>query len=217
VKVCDYSFRELDRKWVGIENKKYCKKIAKKMKIKGLIAPIFGYFYIDKEYGLSLRIVGNIEKDGRNKLYLDEVLLFDNDLVIDYEFVSKFDIEILDDEVVSMIEGSSVLENKLDINYKNINNFLNTRDWIDIDPFRNDVFPDDVQVLLINKGDNPDELLWARIEGIMDVKPDVLICRLLSESYYNEEYLEDVMVGVKYFKDEESLKIVGLLKKREKK
>ena len=32
----------------------------------------------------------------------------------------------------------------------------------------------------------------------------------------NEEYSEDVMVGVKFFSDDESLKIVGLLKRREK-
>ena len=81
----------------------------------------------------------------------------------------------MDEEVVKVIEGSYVLENKLDIHYKNVNNFLDTRDIRDLDPFRNEQFPDDVQVLLVNKGDNPDEMLWVRIEGIMDVKPDVLI------------------------------------------
>lgn len=216
MRVCDYSFRDLDKRWVGIESKKYCKKIGKKLRLKGLLCPVFGYFYIDKEYGLSLRIVGNIEKDGRNKLYLDEELLFDNDLVLDYDFISKFEIELLDEEVVKVIEGSYVLENKLDIHYKNVNNFLDTRDLRDLDPFRNEQFPDDIQALLVNKGDNPDELLWVRIEGIMDVKPDVLICKLLGASYYNDEYTEDVMVGVKYFKDEETLKIVGMLKRREK-
>lgn len=216
MKVCEFSFRELDRKWVGIENKKFCKKIAKKIKMRKLVCPIFGYFYIDKECGLLLRVLGNIEKDGRNKLYLDNELIFDEEKVVDYEFVSKFEIELLDDEVVKCIEGSTVIENKLDVHYKDINNFLDTRNMEELDPFRNDVFVDDVQVLLKNKGDNPDELLWARIEGIMDVKPDVLICKLLSSSYYNEEYSEDVMVGIKYFADDESLKIVGLLKRREK-
>jgi hypothetical protein len=216
MRVSDYSFRELDKRWVGIENKKFCKKIGKKLGLKNLARPVFGCFYIDKEYGLSLRIVGNIERDGRNKLYLDEELLFDNDLVLDYDFISKFEIELLDEDIVKVIEGSYVLENKLDIHYKNVNNFLETRKWMDLDNFRNEQFPDDIQVLLVNKGDNPDELLWARVEGIMDVKPDVLICKLLGASYYNDEYVEDVMVGVKYFKDDDNLKIVGLLKKREK-
>lgn len=217
MKVCDFSFRELDRKWVGIENKKFCKKIAKKIKMKKLKCPIFGCFYIDKEYGLSLRVVGNIEKDGRNKLYLNEDLLIDNELVVDYEFISKFDIELLDEDVVDVLDGSNVLKNKLDEHYKNINNFLDTRKREELDPFRNEQFPDDVQVLLINKGDDPDELLWVRIEGIMDVKPDVLICKLLSASYYNEDYVEGMMVGVKYFEEDESLRIVGMLKRREKK
>lgn len=216
MKVCEFSFRELDRKWVGIENKKFCKKIAKKIKMRKLVCPIFGYFYIDKECGLLLRVLGNIEKDGRNKLYLDNELIFDEEKVVDYEFVSKFEVELLDDEVVKCIEGSTVIENKLDVHYKNINNFLDTRNMEELDSFRNDVFVDDVQVLLRNKGEDPDELLWARIEGIMDVKPDVLICKLLSSSYYNEEYSEDVMVGIKYFAEDESLKIVGLLKRREK-
>lgn len=216
MKVCEFSFRELDRKWIGIESKKFCKKLAKKIKMRKLARPIFGYFYIDKENGLLLRVLGNIEKDGRNKLYLDNDFIFDNEIVVDYEFVSKFEIEILDEEVVKYIEGSTVIENKLDIHYKNINNFLDTRKMKELDPFRNDAFVDDVQVLLKNKGDAPDELLWARIEGIMDVKPDVLICKLLSGSYYNEEYVEEMMVGVKYFAEEETLKIVGMLKRREK-
>ena len=55
MKVCDFSFRDLDRRWIGIENKKFCKKLAKKIKMRKLLRPIFGYFYIDKEYGISLR------------------------------------------------------------------------------------------------------------------------------------------------------------------
>ena len=114
MKVCEFSFRELDRKWIGIESKKFCKKIAKKIKMRKLVCPIFGYFYIDKENGLSLRVLGNIEKDGRNKLYLDNDLIFDEEKVVDYEFVSKFEIELLDEDVVKCIEGSTVIENKLD-------------------------------------------------------------------------------------------------------
>lgn len=214
MKVCEYSFRELDKRWVGIESKKECKKIMKKLKLKKLQSPIFGYFYIDKEFGVVLRIVGNIEKDGRNKLYLDERLLFDNKLILEYDFIEKFEIKILDENISKVLEGSSVLENKLDIHYKNVNNFLDTRKLTELDPFRNIQFPDDVQALLVNKDDNPNELIWCRIEGIMDVKPDVLICKLLGSSYYNDDYYENAMVGIKYFVDEDKLKIVGLLKKR---
>ena len=110
MKGCEFSFRELDRKWIGIENKKFCKKIAKKIKMRKLVCPIFGYFYIDKENGLLLRVLGNIEKDGRNKLYLDNDLIFDEEKVVDYEFVSKFEIELLDEDVVKCIEGSTVIE-----------------------------------------------------------------------------------------------------------
>ena len=216
MKVYDYSFRELDRKWAGIVSEKACKKIAKKIKKKYLQSPIFGYFYIDKENGLSFRVVGNIERDGRNKLYLDDEFILNNEIDLDYEFISKYDIEILSDKVVNNLDGANILENKLDINYKNVNDFLETRKMEELDPFRNEQFPDDIQVLLNNKNDDPDELLWARIEGIMDVKPDVLICRLLTASYYNKDYELDAMIGVKFFKEEEQLRIVGTLKRREK-
>ena len=217
MKVSDLSFRDLDRKWVAFENKKACRKIAKKIKAKKLQAPIFGYFYIDKENGLSLRVVGNIERDGRNKLYLDEDYILNKEAIVDYDFVMDKDVKILSDKVVANLDGASLLESKIDVNYKDINNFLETRNKEELDAFRNEQFPDDVQVLLVNEDDVPDELLWARIEGIMDIKPDVLICRLLTSAYHNEEYQEDVMVGVKYFEEDEQLRIVGLLKRRAKK
>ena len=75
MKITEAKIHEIDRKWVGIENKKTIKKIGKKFKYKGFISPLFGYIYVDKEYGLSLRIVGNIERDGKNKLYINEDFL----------------------------------------------------------------------------------------------------------------------------------------------
>ena len=39
MKISEINFRDVDHKWIGIENKKNCKKIAKKLKIKELIAP----------------------------------------------------------------------------------------------------------------------------------------------------------------------------------
>jgi len=216
MKVCEYSFRDLDREWVGIDDKKICKKIGRKIKMRKLQIPIFGYFYIDKEDGLSLRIVGNIEKDGRNKLYLDENMILNKELVLNYPFLEKVNVTILNDDVVKNMDGANLLENKIDSNYKDINNFLMTRDNRDIDKFRNDVHPDDVQVLLINHKDVSDELLWARIEGIMDTRKDVFICKLITPSYYNSDYQSGTMIGVKYFVDEDRLKVVGLLKKREK-
>ncbi len=211
------TFRELDQRWVAIENKRMVKKLAKKLKHKEWIPPLFGYFYIDREEGLSLRVMGNVEKDGYNKLYLSDYFR-ENEIVVSVEVIEKFNVEFIDSDVVNKINGTKEIEEDLAFNYESELNLLKTREIEEIDPFRNETFPDDVQVLLESNDDDPDELLWARIEGIM--KKDVLICHLLTESYYNEQYKEDTMVGVRYFEEskdeEECLKIVGLIKRKEK-
>ena len=46
MRVSDYSFRELDKRWVGIEGKKYCKKIGKKLRIKNLARPVLLWIFL---------------------------------------------------------------------------------------------------------------------------------------------------------------------------
>lgn len=209
-------FRDFDRKWVGIENKKSCKKIAKKLKRKRLISPIFGYLFIDKEEGISLRVVGNFERDNKNKVYIDEDYLED-DLIIDYEFMQqiKLEVELLDDNIVKHIEGANIISNKIDSEYKNINNFLSTREYKYLDKFRDERYPDDIEAILENKEQEVDEFLYVTIEGIMDKRPDLLIAKLNDSSEYNKDYTEGDYVAIKYYEDEDKVKIYGHLKRRE--
>ena len=209
-------FRDFDRRWVGIENKKICKKIAKKLKRKHLISPIFGYIFIDKENGISLRIVGNFERDYKYRIFIDEDYLED-DLVIDYDFMQKIklDVEIIDENVIENVEGTNIISNKIDSEYKNINNFLSTRDYKYLDKFRDERYPDDIEAVLENKEQEVDEYLYVTIEGIMDKRPDLLIAKLDDSSEYNENYKEGDYVAVKYYEDEDIVKIYGQLKRRE--
>lgn len=216
MKINGVLFRDFDRRWVGIENKKNCKKIAKKLKRKKLISPIFGYFFIDKDNGISLKIVGNFEKDNKNKIYINEDYLED-ELVIDYEFMQKInlDVELIDEEIIKHIEGANIISNKIDSEYRNINNFLETRNFKYLDKFRDERYPDDVETILENKEQEIDEYLYVTIEGIMDKRPDLLIARLNDSSEYNKDYIEGDYVAVKYYEDEDKLKIYGHLKRRE--
>ncbi len=214
MKISEINFRDVDHKWIGIENKKNCKKIAKMLKNKELIAPIFGYFYIDEDYGITLKVVGNIEVDGHKKLYINALFL-DEDYIIDYDFMNKIklEFEILDDiDISSNIEGAHIIENKLQ--YKNINNILETRSNNVLDKFRDDKYPDDIEVELEHKEDEIVEHLWVTIEGIMDTRPDLMICKLNNSSEYDDSFKEGEYVAVKYYEDDDAVRIYGHLKKR---
>ncbi|MBR4261743.1 MAG: hypothetical protein IKQ35_00070 [Bacilli bacterium] len=216
MKVNGELFRDFDRRWVGIENRKSCKKIAKKLKRKELISPIFGYLFIDKEEGISLRIVGNFERDYKYRIFINEDFLED-DLIIDYEFMKKIklDVEIIDEEIIKNVEGTNIISNKIDSEYKNINNFLSTREFVYLDKFRDERYPDDIEAVLENKEQEVDEYLYVTIEGIMDKRPDLLIAKLDDSSEYNEDYKEGDYVAIKYYEDEDLVKIYGHLKRRE--
>lgn len=217
MKITEAKIHEIDRKWVGIENKKTIKKIGKKFKYKGFISPLFGYIYVDKEYGLSLRIVGNIERDGKNKLYINEDFLND-ELDMSYELMTKLDLDItiLSEDVVNHIEGSKIVENKLEDNYKNINNFLSTRELEYLDPFRDKKYPDDIEIIYTDKETEETENLWVTIEGIHDRYPELLICRLDDNSNLKPNLVEGDYVAVKYDEETDTCIFVSELKRREK-
>lgn len=216
MKVDGHLFREFDRKWVGIENKKSCRKIAKKLKRKDLISPIFGYIYIDKELGISLRIVGNFERDYKYRIFVNEDYLED-DLVIDYDFMQKIklDVTIIEDSIIKNVEGANIISNKIDSEYKNVNNFLETRNYKYLDEFRDERYPDDVEAILENKEQEVDEFLYVTIEGIMEQRPELLIAKLDDGSQYNEEYKAGDYVAIKYCEEDNKVIIYGHLKRRE--
>ena len=124
-------------------------------------------------------------------------------------------VELIDEEIIKHIEGANIISNKIDSEYRNINNFLETRNFKYLDKFRDERYPDDVETILENKEQEIDEYLYVTIEGIMDKRPDLLIARLNDSSEYNKDYIEGDYVAVKYYEDEDKLKIYGHLKRRE--
>lgn len=207
-------FRELENKWVFFDDKKSLKKLIKMTKLKNIEGPLIGYFYIDQDSGLTLKILGPVLKDYKDNLYLDEFYLKEN-IILNYGDILNLKLKFLEEAITDNINGLRQIEISLkttDDKYK----LQEARIMTDIDEFRNEAYPDDVQVVLnINsKKDDEVEILWAKIIGI---EPnDVFICVLLTSSINSKEYLKDSLVGVKYDKEAHLLKIVGFLKEKKK-
>lgn len=212
--VSNFSFRELDKKWVLITKKKWIKKLVRKLKIKKTLDPIIAYFYIDKEDGFCLKVIGNIFRDDKDNLSLEEDYIYE-DKKLNYSDLQKLEIQILDNMITNYIKGIKAVESSSGIILNDKFKLKETRVMTNIDEFRNNAFPDDVEVSLKDKDDN-EEFLWAKIEGVM--REDLLICRLLTASETDKDYELDTLVGVKYRKenDEAKLEIKGLLKPKDR-
>lgn len=208
--VTNLSFRDLDKKWVLIENKKQIKKLVKKLKIAKTKDPLIAYFFVDQEDGFCMKVIGNVFKDEKDNLFLEDDYIYE-DKHINYAEILKYELTILDNKITNYIKGIKSVEGSTGFIIDDKLKLKETRVMTNIDPFRNDAYPDDIEVLLKVKED--EEYLWARIEGVM--REDVLICRLLTGSELSpEKHAEGELIGVQYKKDEENetLEIVGLLK-----
>lgn len=215
MKVASYSFRDLDKKWVLIENKKQIKKLVKNLKLEKTNDPLIGYFYIDQNEGFCLKVLGNIFKDEKDNLSLDDDYIYE-DKIINYAKILNYVITILDNNITNYIKGIKAVEGSTGLIVDDKLKLRETRVITNIDSFRNNAYPDDVQVLLYSK-DGDEEFLWANIEGIM--KDEVFICKLLTSSENSKEHSEGTLVGVKFKKsekedEEDSLEVVGFLKRK---
>lgn len=213
--VSNYNFRELDRKWVLITRKRYIKKIVRKLKIKKTLDPIIAYFYIDAEDGFCLKVIGNIYKDDKDNLSLEEDYIYD-DKKLNYSDILKYKVKFLDNMITNYIKGIKAVESSSGIILDDKFKLKETRVMTNIDEFRNNAYPDDVEISHKDKEGN-EEFLWAKIEGVM--QGDLLMCRLLTSSETDKNYELDTLVGVKYKKgkDESKLEIKGLLKAKDRK
>ncbi len=218
--VTNFGFRDLDKKWVLIENKKQIKKLVKKLKIAKTKDPLIAYFFVDQEDGFCMKVIGNVFRDEKNNLFLEDDYIYENKH-INYSEILKFDVSILDNKITNYIKGVKSVEGSSGLIPGDQLKLRETRVMTNIDQFRNDAYPDDVEIILPSK-DGEIELLWAHIEGVM--RDDVLICKLLQGSEISPEtHPEGTMVGVKFVRElvidendeeveEDCLKVIGILK-----
>lgn len=176
--VSHMNFRQLDRKWFLLENKKDIKRMNHLFHLKNKIYPVLVYAYIDHEFGLSLRIIGTIEvEDG--KVFLDKKRIEKRLDIIRYSEMEKLDMTMVEDKIIPTIQFTNLIEEEMDSYYALYEEILETRKKKELDEYRDTVMPDVVSFLMIDKN-HKTEFLEGRIEGYDD-KKDIYICTLLDD------------------------------------
>ena len=199
---CPYnSFREFDRKLITVTSNS---KIFDNYGIKELKNKFIGYFYIDPEDGVCVRIIGNEDnKELIKKLITEENVVINCESFENLEFtLYENNIELYD------------LEKQMD-EYYDDKELLELRNIKELDNLRGIYYPDDILLTLeFEDGDN--EYIWGKLDGyIADV--DKYIVYLLESSKYDFEIIGNEYAVCKYLKIEnkEELIIQGILERVE--
>lgn len=187
------NFRDYDRKFVKVTN--FSKENIKKLKIENLTEPIYGILYIDKECGVTLRILG----DEKNNIK-DEGIMLRSSAFENLNFETFEGNDFLKD----------VLKNQINEYYydDNLNKLLEDTN---LDKFRHDEFPNDVRAILPNE-DQPEQM-WVRL--VMKTNEENLyVAELLDDSYVNKSYSAGSTVAIILYKEDdfEGLIINGFVK-----
>lgn len=145
--ISEYNFREIVGKFVFFENKKINPEYGK----------CVGYCYIDNEAGISINVFGKIMANDDIEIISDAMytIRYSPDFIID---VSS---ETNEDEIFKE------LKNKFNAVY-NSGNITEIRNITDLDPYRDNKFPDDLLLTTATLYENKIyfESLWIRTEHI---------------------------------------------------
>ncbi len=179
MKFADFkNFRDYDRKIVKVTklDKKYLKDY-------NLVEPITGILYIDKECGVTLKVLGDDRKTLKNIAYIIRI-----DKIKDAEF------KIIKGKKEELEELEKIIANYYDEKF----NML-LKDSL-LDKFRDKVFINDVKCILATKKGL--EQVWARLIAKTNQK-DIYIGELLNEPYDKESgyHIKDKVMLVYYQND----------------
>ena len=202
MKLFDYSFRELEKKWVVVNKWKDIKRIGKKYKLELVDALVLIYLYVDHEKGLCGYLAGNLYHDSKELLQMEETYL-DHMIILEDDILSKIKFQVIDDNLLNHLKDKDIIEKKIDIAYYNDTNIINARGEEQLDEWRNEANPDDIELLLIT--DKKEEFIWGKLELF---SKDRLICRLLDNSKNNEHYKKDDMVLASIISDKKTSDII---------
>lgn len=199
---CPYkSFREFDRKLITITSKN---KVFDNYGISNLENPFIGYFYIDREEGVSIRIIGNADNKG-----LIKELITENNVVINCEQFDNLEFSLFEEKI-----DTYDLEKQMD-EYYDDQELLDLRNIKEIDNLRGLYYPDDV-LLTIEFDEGEDEYIWGKVDGYI-AEVDKYIVYLLESSKFDFEINSGEYAVCKYIKQykKEELIIQGILEKVE--
>lgn len=197
------SFRYLYKNFFAIDDFFSLRKLKKLIDFQseGLVLV---YFKVDNNK-LCMQYLGNVTKEGYT-LRFDKDIINQN-IVIPFENLSGIKVKKLSHNVENIKYYDDIIKEE-----NNKYNILETRNMLELDPFRDDAEPDLVYALL----EEESEALWVQIMGVQS--HSLLICKLLESSEVNPEYIKDELVGVIYVpqdKDsEEKLLIKGHLRRK---
>lgn len=203
MQLLDISFRDLNQKWIVIERWKDIKRLMKNLDIDLEDAIVLAYLYIDHEKGICARVLGNISFENHQLLLNDSFL--EKDYIIEHDLLKKIKFEIVDDETKSKIKNIDVIESNILEKYYNKPSILESRELTDIDEFRHEFFPDDLELYF--EKNKKSELIWGRIE-VFSKEKEILACKLLNDSNIDEQYKKDVYVFVKIVRNKKDIDVV---------
>ena len=129
MKIRDYNYRDIDGKFVSVNN---ADKFFLKMGIHDIEERFIGYVYTDDKRGIMLRILGDMV-DKSNRKYIEEKIKLAN-----YDLIEDLDIDILN-EIEHIKEEEAKNHLKFDENNKTIYKVRNRKE---IDNLRSRIFPD---------------------------------------------------------------------------
>lgn len=199
---CPYnSFREFDRKLITITSKS---KIFDNYGISELENPFIGYFFVDKEEGVCVRIIGNED----NKDLIKE-LITENNVVINCEQFDNLEFSLYEEKIETYD-----LEKQMD-DYYDDQETLDLRNLTEIDSLRGIYYPDDV-LLTIEFEDGEDEYIWGKVDGYI-AEVDKYVVYLLESSKFDFEITSEEYAICKYIKQDnkEELIVQGILERVE--
>ena len=203
-------FRELDKKWFLLENKKDIKRMNKLFRLKKNKFPLLVYTYIDHEFGLSLRVIGTIEVE-EGKASLDKKFI-DNKLdIVRYSEIENLELSPVDEKIVKGIQYTDQVEEEMDGYYAPYVSMIETRGKRELDEYRDPIQPDNVQFLMIDR-EHQKEFLEGRIEDY-DSEKDYYICTLLDDPRQDFDIEAGELVVLKFI-DRPNYKGLAFIKKQ---
>lgn len=197
MKITELSYRDYDRRFVLVTKSG---NLLKKLKIKDIKEPFYGFIYIDPEMGVSMQVLGD-DKTGTK--YIDE-----ERINVGYKGLKDYNIEFIDNyEYEDLV---------LDINKEYYSNKarIKIRQNEKLDKFRYESHPDDLKAVVIYQEDDSTEELWIRVEDTVN-NDDVIVGKLLSTSIKDNHLNVGEYVAVKFYEKENELVIIDRLVRQE--
>lgn len=173
------------------------------------------YGYIDSTCGLSYKVLGlTYYEDG------DYTLIWPNEeigLTVRGESFQNFEIIPIENKALAKRYAREIqITNEC---YQAGESLERTREFEELDSYRHEYFPDDVQVYIRNFDLKKQEQIWARLKSYAGKTEDgclVFVASLLNEPFadiYGMHYNDEIYICLMYFKDGDTI-LAGLSKKQ---